>query len=323
MRAGPLERGCRMSVISVDGLTKSYGRVVAVNGFSLKVEKQTIMGLIGPNGAGKTTVIKILLGLLRPDKGQVKVFGEDPWDNPSLRSKIGVVHEKAYFPSNHNVLEYLKKVCRVFGKPESRAREVLALVELQDADDRAIKGLSAGMLQKFAIAHALIHEPSLIVADEPTSNLDPQARSDLLDLIMKLHNDEKVTFLISSHILPELSRICESVTIMALGKAWASGKLAELTKKLRAETTRITTDNPAALANLVGRLDYVDHVEVDGSGFRVSVKGETSEELYSDVPRLAREINAKILGIESGTASLEELFRLAIRAGTKESRRGR
>jgi ABC-2 type transport system ATP-binding protein len=304
-----------MSVILVDDLAKSYGKVVAVDGLSLRVEEGSIMGLIGPNGAGKTTTIKIILGLLRQDRGVVKVFDEEPWDNPDIKSKIGIIHERAYFPSHHEVLDYLKRVCRIFGKPESRAREVLALTRLEDAYDRTIKGLSAGMLQKFAIAHAMINEPSLVVADEPTSNLDPEARSDLLDLILKLHHEENVTFLISSHILPELSRVCESVAIINQGKVWASGGLVELSEKLGAKTTRISTNNPESLAELIRKLDYVNRVEVDSRGVSVGVVGGKDEKLYEDVPKLAKKVKAKIVGIESGTASLEELFRLAVKSG--------
>lgn len=306
-----------MSLIWVEDLAKSYGKVVAVDGLSLRVEKGSIMGLIGPNGAGKTTTIKIILGLLKPDRGQVRVFNEEPWDNPDIKSRIGIIHERAYFPSNHKVLDYLKRVCRIFGTPESRAKEALALTRLEEANDRAIKALSAGMLQKFAIAHALIHEPGLIVADEATSNLDPEARSDLLDLILRLHHDEKVTFLISSHVLPELSRVCESVAIINQGKVWASGNFNELSEKLGAKTTRVSTNKPKALAELIRKLDYVNRVEVDSRGVSVGVVSGKDEKLYEDVPKLARKAKAKIVGIESGTASLEELFRLAVRAGRK------
>jgi len=304
-----------MSLILVDDIAKNYGRVVAVDGLSLRVEEGSIMGLIGPNGAGKTTAIKIILGLLKPERGFVRVFSEEPWDNPDIKSKIGVIYEKAHFPSHHKVLDYLERVCRIFGKPESRAREVLALTRLEDAHDRNIKALSAGMLQKFAIAHALINEPSLIIADEPTSNLDPESRSNLLDLILKLHRDENVTFLISSHILPELSRVCESVAIINQGKVWASGSLTELSEKLGAKTTRISTDNPEALGELVRKLEYVSRVEVDSRGVSVGVLAGEDERLYVDVPKLAKEAKAKIVGIETGTASLEELSRLAVKSG--------
>jgi len=302
-------------LIVVDDLAKSYGKVVAVDGLSLRVEQGNVMGLIGPNGAGKTTTIKIILGLLKQDRGQVRVFDQDPWNNPDIRHKIGVIYERAYFPSHHQVFEYLKSVCRIFGTPESRAKEVLALTKLEDAYDRTIKALSAGMLQKFAVAHALIHKPDLIVADEPTANLDPEARSDLLDLILELHKNEKATFLISSHILPELSRVCESVAIINKGKVWASGNLEELSQKLGARTTRISTDKPGVLAEELRKLSYVNRVEEDSRGVSVGVNEDQEEKLYEDVPKLAKKIEAKIVGIESGTASLEELFKLAVRSG--------
>src|SRR3972149_8236140 len=106
------------------------GKVTALNALDLQVEESSIMSLIGPNGAGKTTTIKIILGLLRPDSGEVRVFAQCPWDNPDIRTLIGVVHEKAYFPAHEKILDYLKRVCRIFGVPEDRALEVLKLVNL-------------------------------------------------------------------------------------------------------------------------------------------------------------------------------------------------
>jgi ABC-2 type transport system ATP-binding protein len=310
-----------MSLIQVDDLAKRYGKVVAVDGLSLRVEEGSIMGLIGPNGVGKTTTIKIIIGLLKPDRGFVRVFNEEPWDNPALKSKIGIIHQRAYFPSHHKVTDYLQRVCRIFGKPESRAREVLALTKLEDAYDRTIKTLSAGMLQKLAIAHAWINQPGLIIADEPTSNLDPEARSDLLDLILHLHHDENVTFLISSDIVPELNKVCDSVAIISQGKVWASGGLTELSERLGARTTRISTDNPEALGELIRELEYVNRVEVDSRGVSVGVLAGDDERLYEDVPRLAKEVKVKIVGIETGTASLEELFRVAVKYGQGGGRR--
>jgi ABC-2 type transport system ATP-binding protein len=301
-----------MPLILAENLIKHYGIVHAVDDLSLEVEEGAVIGLIGPSGAGKTTTIKMILGLLRPDKGRVTVFGESPWDNPHLSAQIGVVHENAFFPAHQNVLNYLERVCRIFGAPESRAREVLALVNLEDASDRKIKALSAGMLQKFAIAHALIHKPKLIVADEMTANLDPLARSALLDLVLKLHEEEKVTFLLSSHILPELSRVCDSVAIINCGKIWASGKLQELYEKYSAKTVRISTDQPEKLGELVKTLSYVEHVSMDSRGILVKVTEGKEDSLYEDTPKLARKGGVKILGIESGSTSLEELYRQVV-----------
>jgi len=294
-------------LIVAENLHKNYGKVVAVSGLNLKVNEGSIMGLIGPNGAGKTTTIKIILGLLRPDEGRVTVFGENPWDNHRIREKIGVIYEKAYFPSHHKVLDYLRRTCRIFGVPEPRAREVLELAGL-DAYDREIRGLSAGMLQKFAIAHALIHDPKLIIADEPTANLDPEARTAVLELILRLHKEENVTFLISSHILPELSRVCDSVAIISKGKVVASGLLTDLFEKYSAKAIRISTNKPEALAKEIERLSYVERFEIDSRGISlVTVKGKESN-IYEDTLKLAKKVNAVILGIESGVASLEQLY---------------
>lgn len=301
-----------MTLIMAENLVKRYGRVTAVDGLSLTLDEGSVTGLIGPNGAGKTTTIKIILGLLKPDGGKVEVFGQDPWDNPKIRTLIGVVHEKAFFPSHQKTVDYLRRTCRIFGAPESRAIEVLKLVDLQDASDRAIRALSAGMLQKFAIAHALINYPQLVIADEMTANLDPQARSALLDLVLRLNRDEKITFLLSSHILPELSRVCDSVAIINRGKVWAFGKLNELYEKYGAGIIRISTDEPEALAEEIKEVSYVEKLETDFRGISVRVVQGKEEEFYEDVSKIARKVKAKIHGIETGSASLEELYRLVV-----------
>jgi len=185
---------------------------------------------------------------------------------------------------------------------------------LQEASDRDIRALSAGMLQKFAIAHALVHSPKLIVADEMTANLDPQARSELLDVVLQLHRDEKVAFLLSSHILPELSMVCDSVAIINRGKVWAFGKLSELYEKYAIGIIRVTTDSSYALEAEISKLKYVKELESDIRGISVRVADGKEDELYEDVPKLAKKIKAKILGIETGSASLQELYRLAVSA---------
>ena len=304
-----------MSVASIRDLSKSFGSVQAVDGLSLEIGEGAVMGLIGPNEAGKTTTIKVLLGLLRPDSGTVEVFGEDPWDNPRIRARVGTVHERSSFPQHHDVLGYLESTCRIYGDPESRAAESLETVDLGDVPDRKVGELSAGMHQKFAIAHALVHEPEFIVADEPTSNLDPRARNELLDLIARLARENGTTFLVSSHILPELSRICRSVAIISQGKLWAQGDVDELWSRYGAGVTRVSTDKPDLLAERVRELGYVERVEVDATGLSIRESAGNDRDLYGDVLKLARETGARITGIETGTSSLEELFRMATGEG--------
>ena len=301
-----------MALIVAEDLEKSYGNILAVDGLSLTLNEGSVTGLIGPNGAGKTTTIKMILGLLKPDKGSIRVFGQEPWDNSEMHALVGVVHEKPFFPSNQETLDYLERVCRIFGMPDSRAAEALRMVNLEDAGDRPIKALSAGMLQKFAIAHALVHHPRLVIADEMTSNLDPQARSSLLDIILRLHEDEKVTFLLSSHILPELSRVCDSVAIINQGRVFASGRLIELYEKYAAGMVRVSTDKPRELSAEIAKLPYVNKVESDVRGVSVGIQQKDEGDLYRDAPKLAKRVNARILGIEAGSSSIEELYRLAV-----------
>jgi len=309
-----------MAIVVAENLSKSYGSVKAVNGLNLTLNEGTITGLIGPNGAGKTTTIKMILGLLKPDSGKVEVFGQNPWDNPDIRPLIGVVHEKAFFPSHQKAQDYLERACRIFGVLESRALEVLNLVDLQDARNRSINALSAGMLQKFSIAHALIHSPRLVIADEMTANLDPQARSSLFEVVLRLHKEEGTTFLMSSHILPELSRVCDSVAIVNQGTVWAAGKLSDLYEKYATGIVRISTDEPEKLAAEVKRLAYVKKVETDIRGISVQVQANKEESLYEDASKMARKIKAKITGIETGSASIDELYKRVV--GIKKERTG-
>lgn len=145
-----------------------------------------------------------------------------------------------------------------------------------------------------------------------TANLDPQARSELLNLVLQLHRNEKVTFLLSSHILPELSRVCDSVAIINRGKVWAFGKLSELYDKYAIGIIRVSTDSPEEVAAEIRKLKYVKDLKIDIRGISVRVAEGKEDELYEDVPKLAKKVKAKILGIETGSASLEELYRLAV-----------
>lgn len=306
-----------MKVIESQGIGKAFSKlshaVVALDGLSFGVERGAITGLIGPNGAGKTTAIKIMLGLLRPDEGSVLVFGERPWGNPRVADRVGVVLERPHFPFGMKVEDYLSRIARMHGFPPSKALDDLKRVGLAGVRDRRIGNLSAGMLQKFALVHAMINEPELVIADEPTSNLDPQVRSEVLGLVVSLNKERGTTFLISSHLLPELSRVCDTAVIISKGKLVGSGNLQDLYRSFGAVVARVTTDSPINLAKAIRSLAYVVSVEVSGESLVVETNQEAAEgQLYFDVPRLATQTHARLYGIESKNASLEELFRKAV-----------
>jgi len=313
------------AVIETRSLSKRFSGFSALKDISFEVRPGAITGLIGPNGAGKTTTIKVLLGLLRPESGSVQVFGECPWNNPRIMRRIGIVQEKPNFPRNMRARDYLERIARMRGFPERRATDVLEAEGLASAADKDIGKLSAGMTQRFALAHALIHNPELVVADEPTSNLDPQARGDVLNSITRLNREKGTTFLISSHLLQELSRVCDTAAIIADGRVVASGNLQDLYEAFKSTAARVTTNKPQQLAEKMRSLEYVTGVGVSGENLLVeTAPGETAR-LFRDVPHIADEIGAELYGIESKSASLEELFRRTTRppADARTRREGR
>jgi ABC-2 type transport system ATP-binding protein len=208
-----------VSLIAVSGLVKNYGKVKALRGITFKVDKG-ITGLIGPNGAGKTTTIKILLGLISADGGEATAFGLNCWkDRDKILEKIGVLHEKPRFPTWVTGRKYLEYVAKI--KNTSNVKEEIEctakICGLADFIDRKISTYSAGMMQRLGLADALIGNPEIVILDEPTANLDPLGRSDVLRKIKQLAKEEDISFIISTHVLSELERICNSVVILNEG----------------------------------------------------------------------------------------------------------
>ena len=302
------------NVIECRGLVKRFGRVWALRGLDLSVPRGRVFGFIGPNGAGKTTTIRICLGLLRPDAGEVRLFGEYPWNNPDVRALVGVLHEQMAFPEHLRVRRFLEHVARIYGveKPREAAASVLKVVELDEAADRKISALSAGMRQRLGIAQALIHGPELVIADEPTANLDPLGRVEILNLIARLHKDEGVSFFISSHILPELARICDHIALIHEGTVRISGELSELMDKF-GRAFRISVNKPGELMVRIEELPYVRAAYLVGSELMVEVEEGSEAQFYADATDLANQLGLELYGIESRVATLEDLFRRVVR----------
>ncbi len=171
--------------VSMTNITKRFGRVKALDDFTINVESG-IFGLVGPNGAGKTTILRVLLGLIKPDKGSAQVLGMDVANGPErFLGQVGVLHENPYYPPSLTPTEYLDTIASLYRKSRS-AEELLSLVELSNAADRKIKNLSAGMYRRLGIAQALVGRPSLVFLDEPTSNLDVRGRDLIVQLIINI-----------------------------------------------------------------------------------------------------------------------------------------
>jgi ABC-2 type transport system ATP-binding protein len=222
--------------IRLEGLRKSFrghlgiGRTVAVERLDLEVGAGEVFGLLGPNGAGKTTTLKMMLGLLRPDGGQIRLFGSPPSD-PAARARVGFLPENPYFYDYLTATEFLDFYGRLQGIPASRRRrrteETLERVGLRGRDQLPLRKFSKGMLQRIGLAQAIQHEPDLVILDEPMSGLDPIGRREVRDLILELKAAGRTVFF-SSHILQDAEMLCDRVAILRQGRVRAAGELQEM-----------------------------------------------------------------------------------------------
>jgi ABC-2 type transport system ATP-binding protein len=224
-------------IVRTDGLVKRYDGTLAVAGVDLSVQSGEIFGLVGPNGAGKTTTLRILATLLEPSAGTAEIAGMSVTRNPDqVRRVLGFMPDAFGVYDDMKVWEYLDFFARCYGiAPAARRRvigDLLELVDLADKRNEYVATLSRGMQQRLCLAHALVHDPQVLLLDEPASGLDPRARVELRELLRELRSMGK-TILISSHILPELEELCTSVAIVDRGQVLAQGRVAEIEKRLR------------------------------------------------------------------------------------------
>jgi len=223
-------------VVEIKSLSKRYGDFVALDSLSIHVDRGQILGFIGPNGAGKTTTIKILVGLSRPSSGSASIAGVDCGENASrIKRLVGYMPDKFGSYDNMRVHEYLDFFGAIFGmnRRDRRKRigEVMELTETAYMQDKFVESLSHGMQQRVGIARTLLHDPEVLILDEPANGLDPKARIDMRQLLLRLSGEGK-TLIVTSHILPELARICDTVAIVSGGKMRAFGPLDEVMRSL-------------------------------------------------------------------------------------------
>src|SRR6202163_4820922 len=223
-------------MIKVEGLTKRYARNVAVDHISFEVEKGQIVGFLGPNGAGKTTTMRMLTCFMPPTEGSAQVAGFDVRENPmEVKRRIGYLPESPPVYPEMEVIEYLDFVGRIKGVPKanlrSRIDEVMQKTAITDVRNKEIGKLSKGYRQRVGLAQAIIHNPDVLILDEPTAGLDPHQIIETRDLIKGLAGDH--TIILSTHILPEVEQVCERIIIIAKGKVVATDTVENLTTRLR------------------------------------------------------------------------------------------
>jgi ABC-2 type transport system ATP-binding protein len=223
-----------MSVIEATGLTKRYGRVLAVDQLNFTVERGEVAGFLGPNGAGKTTTLRMLLGLVRPDGGSATINGHAYGELPDPLHQVGAVLEASSFHPGRTARNHLRIQAIVADIDAERIDVVLDLVGLSDAADRRVRGFSLGMRQRLGLATALLADPEVLILDEPANGLDPEGVRWLRDLVRNLAA-EGTAVLVSSHILAEVAQSVDSVIIINHGRGVVQAPIAELTATARLE----------------------------------------------------------------------------------------
>jgi ABC-2 type transport system ATP-binding protein len=237
-------------IIEISHLAKHYGSFHAVRDLNLTVEQGDVYGFLGPNGAGKSTTIRMMMSLIRPTSGDIRIFGQSLNEHRSeILRRVGAIVERPDFYNYLSARRNLELLGRLSGADASKANvnRVLGIVGLGERAESKVKTFSHGMKQRLGLAQALIHNPDLIVLDEPSTGLDPQGMVDMRDLILELAHDHKKTVFLSSHILPEVELTANRMVIINRGKTIIEGSVQELLNAGRLKVTIETTDVPRAL----------------------------------------------------------------------------
>jgi len=298
--------------IETIGLTKRYGSLTAVDKLDLRVKTNTIHGFLGPNGAGKTTTIKILVGLLKPNEGIVKIFGDEAkGDVPDIRLKIGYMPELPKFPKHLTGYELLDIYGEMYGLTKMARKEqvpkLLEMVGLQERGRDRIGKYSKGMQQRVGIAQALINEPELVILDEPSLGLDPVGMVEVRELVKGIAKMGTTVF-ISSHLLHEVQQVCSEITIINRGISLASGTIEEISAKfakLAAMEVEVSEYSDVVIKKLK-ELPFVAQISVDGK--KITIQTETKEDVRAQVSKTITDSGGIIVSMNLKEQSLEDVF---------------
>ncbi len=302
-------------MIRVEHLSRRYGPVTAIDDLSFEVRAGETFALIGPNGAGKTTTLKCLLGLVRPDGGRIALGREGlPPSDPRGREGIGYVPQRVEFPAGRSVRDVLRFVADLRDLPASAVDAALARVGMSAMADRRARELSGGYVQRLSLASALIGEPGLLILDEPTASLDPQATHEFRSLVQDLQREGR-TLLLCSHLLTEVERIADRVLILVQGRAAALERLDDLRERqARATRLRVRIGEPPARALALLEARGLAASPAGDDALALTAGGERSGEALE----VLRAAGLPVLALEVERPSLEELFLEVVRAAHAE-----
>ena len=290
-------------VIRTDGLTKRYGKIVAVDGLSMEVRRGHVYGLLGPNGSGKTTTMGMLLGLVRPTSGSFSLFGSSDGHRDALRRIGSIVETPAFYPylSGRQNLAYFQGISGR-GEP-AELDELLERVGLASRGGDRFQTYSLGMKQRLGLAYAMLGDPELLFLDEPTNGMDPEGMAEVRELVRGLGTGGR-TVLLSSHLLHEVEQVCDSVTIISRGKLIAQGAVADLLRARRSEQVRVKTTDDARARETLSALEWVEDVAVQAGSLLVTAPITRSGDLTSALSQAG----VSVTEMAPVQTSLEEYF---------------
>ena len=301
-------------VIEISGLSKRFKEVLAVNELSFQVHKGDVFGFLGPNGAGKSTTIRMILSLISPTSGTIKVFGKSLTENrKEILSNVGAIVEKPDFYLYLPAIKNLEILAKISGKEVSQNRifELLELVGLKDRAKSKVKTYSHGMKQRLGIAQALLHNPELIVLDEPTTGLDPHGMKEIRDLIIRLSKEEKKTIFLSSHILSEIELVANRMIIINKGSKIVEGEVSKLLNTNSVKVTVEVDNSEQAVKVLENTIWYKSIESITENKLSVNLE-------QKDIPALNKYLIEKGVMVNAliPVRSLEDYF-LNITSGAK------
>jgi len=306
-RGQPLAYAISMALVQTQALTKRYGNITALDDLSLELEPG-IIGLVGANGAGKSTLIKILLGLIPPTSGSATLLGYNiATQGPELRQFVGYMPEHDALPTDMTATDFVGHMARITGLPRAAARErtaeTLRHVGLFEERYREMRGYSTGMKQRVKLAQALVHDPRLMLLDEPTNGLDPAGRDEMLDLVRRTGREFGIAIIMASHLLGEIERVCDYLVVIDEGRLVRSAPIGDFTGKTHVLAVEVETGAEALAARLEER-----GLVVKQEG-RVLLIGLQDTRPYDLIRDSIVDLGLALVRLEQRRQSLEDLFR--------------
>lgn len=303
--------------IDIQNLSKWYGQVVGVNNIRCTIGPG-VTGILGPNGAGKTTLLRLLTGQLKASKGKLTIGGEPVWNNHHILRHIGYCPELDVFWNYLTGWEFVFSLAKMCGFSESeaseRTRKAIKTMDMEYAQNKRIGGYSKGMRQRIRMAQAIVHDPEVLLLDEPLNGMDPIGRRATIDLIKRLGREEK-TVVVSSHILHEVEEMTDTILLINHGRLLAEGNIYEIRRLIDTHPLQVTIrcDNVNILTAKLLEYDDVQSVNFDRERSQLTVETNRPDDFHLRLPRLALENKVKIHSLWSPDENLEAVFDYLVR----------